>query len=321
MIADTGSSRVESIADKSDVSGLHLVHNEQLEALLFDRNLTGLAFRQACFAASRQFVRHVRDDLDTDEIAELMILSKGLIYQLAEAVAVEVNRNLPTNLVSTTRLEVTSDDATVEVPYARFDAGGSTLLIGDTVASGATIVAALREYQKFHVVRRVYVMSYAGALQGAARIAGYCAENAIECTMLFGLAAFGLAENGFDLSFLNPATLTRDEYRQRAWRQFNGRPVSSVGWDFGSQAMAPGKYRQLCWMEAEIWGLHGSPGLSIAKAPGSMDVLAHEAAAYASRVPTVGSDQSASRAADHATSTNRSGDGSAAVGVDHPGVR
>ncbi|SCL46003.1 hypothetical protein GA0070606_0902 [Micromonospora citrea] len=320
MIADTGSSAVEPIGATTGVTGLHLVHNRHLEALLFDRNLTDLPFRRACLSSSREFVRHIRDELDGADVAELIILSKGLVYQLAEAVAVEAGRNLPANLVSTSRVAVASDDATVEVSYARFDAGGSTLLVGDTVASGATIVAALREYQRFHAVRRLYVLSYAGALHGAARIAGYCADSGIECTILFGLAAFGLAENGFDLSFLHPATVTRDAYRERARRQFAGKQVSAVGWDFGSQAMAPGKYRQLCWVEADMWGLHGSPALAVARAPEDMAALAHEAPAYAG-TPLHAAGNDVARSAEPTAGDRASSGDCAAVGVDDPGVR
>ncbi|WP_198041514.1 hypothetical protein [Micromonospora chokoriensis] len=320
MIEDTGSSVIESIGSRTGVTGLHLVHNRHLEALLFDRNLTDLPFRQACLASSREFVRHIRDELDGADLTELIILSKGLVYQLAEAVALDAGRNLPANLVCTSRVAVASDDATVEVSYARFDAGGSTLLIGDTVASGATIVAALREYRRFHPVRRLYVLSYAGALHGAARIADYCASSGIECTMLFGLAAFGLAENGFDLSFLHPATVTRDAYRERARRQFAGKPVSAVGWDFGSQAMAPEKYRQLCWVEAGLWDLHGSPALAVARAPENMEALAHEAPAYAGTTFQVPGNDVA-RSAETAADTRPSSDDSAALGVDDPYVR
>ncbi|MFI7609533.1 hypothetical protein ACIBTV_31075 [Micromonospora sp. NPDC049366] len=324
MIGDTGSSVVESISSRTGVRGLHLVHNSHLETLLFDRNLTELPFRRACLASSREFVRHIRDELDGADLAELTILSKGLVYQLAEAVALEAGRNLPANLVSTSRVAVASDDVTVDVSYARFDAGGSTLLIGDTVASGATIVAALSEYQRFHPVRQVYLLSYAGAVNGAARIADYCAANGIDCTMLFGLAAFGLADNGFDLSFLHPATVTWDAYRERARRQFAGKPVSAVGWDFGSQALAPDKYRQLCWVEADVWGLHGSPALAVARAPESLDALAHEAPAYAGKGPQApGNDASrmVQGPPSQVTPGTASGGDRAAVGVDDPGVR
>jgi hypothetical protein len=111
---------------------------------------------------------------------------------------------------------VTASDAKVEVSYRSLDAGGSTLLVGDTVASGTTIVAALEEYSTVHQLRRLFLFSFAGSLIGARRIADYCAQKSIDLTMLFGLAAFGLGVNGFDLSFLDPATLTDSSYKTRA---------------------------------------------------------------------------------------------------------
>jgi hypothetical protein len=149
---------------------------------------------------------------------------------------------------------VSSDDAAIDVSYQRFDAPSETLLIGcDTIASGATLVASLTAYLESHSLRRLYLMSLAGSVVGARRVAAFCHEAGVEPAMLFGLAAFGLGTNGFDLSFLHPDTLTADRYRQRASEQFGGKPVSAVGWDFGSQVMSPGKYRQLCWLEAQKW--------------------------------------------------------------------
>jgi hypothetical protein len=92
---------------------------------------------------------------------------------------------------------------------------------------------------------------------------------------------FGLGQNGFDLSFLHPDTVAREAYKERAQTQFDGRPVSAVGWDFGSQAISPGKYRQLCWIEAEMWGLQGAACLEVAQRPQDLSELGHERAAYA----------------------------------------
>jgi hypothetical protein len=159
-----------------------------------------------------------------------------------------------------------------------------TLIIGDIVASGATIIAALDAYTRKHRLERVYILSYAGTGVGARRVASFCAEKSVESTFLYGLAVFGLGENGFDLSFLHPETVARGIYKERAREQFAGRAASAVGWDFGSQAMAPQKYRQLCWVEAEIWGLHDMPCFEIAEEPRNWGDLAHERAAYADRL-------------------------------------
>jgi hypothetical protein len=265
---------------ESGVAELFTVRNTALERLLFDRNMLSYDFQRTCLRASEFFIGHLGDEIAQGGIAELVILSKGLAYQLNAAVAAAASIGLPVNLIATRRVEVAGAEATIEVSYHRFDAGGDTLIIGDTVASGATIVSALQAYQAEHSLRRVFLMSFAGSLVGARRISAFCHDLGIELTILFGLAAFGLGENGFDLAFEHPDTITSPEYRERARAQFDGRPVSAVGWDFGSQAMAPTKYRQLCWMEAEKWGLHGHPAFAVEQRPTDLALLAGESGAF-----------------------------------------
>ena len=279
MIRDLGQSRVRSVEAHTGVCGLHLVENLQLELMLFDRNLIGLPYRRACFEASRLFLAHLRDEIARRDAAELMILSKGIAYQLAAA-AETLDINLPANLVATSRVNVLSDDAKIEVSYARFDAGGTTLVIGDTVASGATVVTAIEAYRKVHEVERIFLLSYAGSTIGARRVAEFCDSVGIDCTILFGLASFGLGANGFDLSFTHAETITRPEYRSRAHDLYSGKQVSAVGWDFGSQFMAPEKYRELCWVEAEVHGFSSGPELALAKRPENIESLSRESAAF-----------------------------------------
>ncbi|GAA1864790.1 hypothetical protein [Actinomadura bangladeshensis] len=284
MITELERSSAELIRDDPR---LYLVHNDALESLLFDRNLMGTGFRAACLRSSRWFIAHLADEYRPEETAELVILSKGLAYRLAEAVPAETGHNLPTNLIATSRTAVAHDTARIEVPYCCFEAPAETLLIGDTVASGETIITALRRFLDVHPLRRVFVLSYAGTLAGATRIAEFCTNRGIEATFLYGLAAFGLGDNGFDLSFLHPDTVTRAHYVERAREQFSGRPVSAVGWDFGSQSMAPRKYRHLSWVESEIWNLTGADCFEVAEPPGDWSELAHERAAYEHALPHV----------------------------------
>lgn len=281
MIPSIPGSELEELPADPRLPGLYVVHNAALERLLFDRNLIGVPFRRGCLAASRLFVRHVSDELDfSGDVSELVILSKGLVYQLGAAVGAETGANLPVNLIATTRVQVAETDARVEVRYTCLDAGGSTLLIGDTVASGATIVRAIDEYRRFHDVQRVFVFAYAGTVIGARRILVFCRSIGVEATVLLGLAGFGLGANGFDLSFLHPQTVTRQGYRTRAEAMFGQRQVSAVGWDFGAQSMAPEKYRRLCWVEAYASGLTGDPAFAVADEPDSIRDLERERAAF-----------------------------------------
>jgi hypothetical protein len=240
-----------------DGDRIYIVENQALERLLFDRNLVGLAFIAACREASRHFLQHFEPELRRrgETLAELMILSKGRYYWMHEAFESVFGENLAANFLATSRGKVSDIDASIEIAYKNFDTPASELIIGDTVATGATVCAAIEAYLQTRPLQRVYVFSYAGTRRGAQRIVDFCSSRGIDGYCAVGLALFGLAENGFDLSFLHPETLTDARYTERANRLFDGLPVSAVGWDFGSQAQSVSKYRQLCWLESRHWGL------------------------------------------------------------------
>jgi hypothetical protein len=263
-----------------------IIRNQPLERLLFDRNLIGLEFESTCEACSAEFVRHFEDELTAvaGETAELVILSKSLRYGLKRAFATVLHRNLETNFVATRRVAVDGDEATVRVLYEDFDAGHPNLVIGDTIASGATICAALDAYLAHRPLSQVFIFTVAGSGVGGRRIGAFCRQRGIDLTIAYGLAVFGLGANGFDLSFLHPDTITSASYVTRTAKQFDGRPVSAVGWDFGSQSQAIEKYRHLCWIEAEYWDLHDSDAFAVAVRPRDPGLLARECRAWESRL-------------------------------------
>jgi hypothetical protein len=264
---------------------LWIVENEDLERLLFDRTMMGAEFRRTCYVCTSHFLRHMANLLTDGMWSELLVLSKGAVYEIGLAASQELDLNLPTNLIATARAEVEATDAEVEASYARYDAGGDSLVIGDTVASGATIETALRHYGRVHPVKRVLVFSFAGSLVGARRVHRYCTQRGIEFTALYGLAAFGLGENGFDLSFNHPETVCSATYVRRGSDLFEGKQVSSAGWDFGSQCMSPLKYQALSWLEAQVSGLTTSDVFAHARKPEDWRLVARESSAYLSALP------------------------------------
>jgi hypothetical protein len=224
----------------------------------------------------------------TRDSCELVLLSKGLAYDLAAANEALVGYGLPVNLVATRRAHVTSETALIEVPYQRLDTRSKRLLIGDTVASGASICRAIEAYLEVAPVEHVTVLSIAGAGSGAATIARFCANRGITVDFFFGLAVFGLGVNGFDLAFLHPETMASPDLMVRAHKVFQGKAISAVGWDFGSQYMAPIKYRNLCWVEAEIWGMHGSQLFQCELEPIDWSPLSGERDAFRRTHPELG---------------------------------
>lgn len=219
-------SKLKTESQKSSMKPIHLdgsnnafiVENEFLERILFNRNLIGLPFTENCENATYCFFDHFGDEIQRhgNDIAELLILTKSIYYWCHNAFAKAFNKNLQTNFVYTSRDIVAEEQVNVAVRTYNFDAPVKNLIIGDTIASGETISVALKEYLKYCPLEKVYIFSIAGSKVGGQRILNFCKKNNIEVVLAYGLAAFGLAPNGFDLSFLHPDTITSTEYLNRA---------------------------------------------------------------------------------------------------------
>jgi hypothetical protein len=235
------------------------VENAALSRLLLNRNIVGAEFSSLCAQSTISLLHPLRDDLErsaSSGIAELLILSKGLCYELSASFARLFDRSLDINLIGTRRAEVMSEHARIDISYSRLDTSATTLLVGDTVASGSTICAALDHVVAQTPINRLILVSFACSLRGLQVIDRYCKAHGIDLIAACGLGLMGLGENGFDLSFVHPDALCAERYRDKWWELFQGKAVSNVGWDFGAQSLALAKYRNLCWIEAELWQLH-----------------------------------------------------------------
>lgn len=276
------------------VRDAYIIENAFLESILFNRNLVALDFTHACEAASALFMRHLKPEIDANghDVAELLLLTKGIYYRFHNAFDRTFKRNLELNLVATKRVSVSDQEMKIAVPYVDISAPATTLLVGDTVASGATLTAALSYYLDHASLRRLIVFSIVGSVTGAQAIAQFCDQNNIEFSIAFGLAAFGLARNGFDLSFLHPDTITDAKYLERAKDVFQNKPISSAGWDFGSQAQSTRKYKMLCWIESQYWGLRIGEVFRLTDERVDKALVAKESSAFKHMLPRyAGNDQ------------------------------
>jgi hypothetical protein len=275
-------SSLEKVTGSGDLNAF-IISNPHLEAILLNRNLIGLDFTKQCQSSTEAFLEHFRPEITPyiqTGVAELMLLSKGLYYWMHNAFAEVFGENLEINFAATTRAELCGGSVRIEVPYINFDSPAETLIIGDTIASGATICEALSRYLQHWRLKRVFLFTIAGSIVGGQAISNFCSSHGIDLTLAYGLAAFGLGSNGFDLSFLHPETITSDDYREQARRLFDGKPISAAGWDFGTQAQAVKKYRMLSWIEADKWGLLRSAVFSEKEPPGNSTLVEKEKSAY-----------------------------------------
>lgn len=281
LINSSNKSRLEKIPIDG-IDNAFIIENPALEKLLFNRNLIGLDFTSACEESSVAFLQHFAEEIHPlmNNMAEYMLLSKGMYYWMHNAFSRVFNENLQVNFAATSRAEVINNSASIEIPYFNFDCPANNLVIADTIASGSTICTALSKYLEHHTIHNLFIFSIAGSVVGGKNISSFCRLHNVNLTMAYGLAAFGLAENGFDLSFLHPETITNPKYIERAREVFHNKPVSAVGWDFGSQAQAIEKYKMLCWLEAERWGLQNTDVFLLKEPVLKSDLVKKEYSAY-----------------------------------------
>jgi hypothetical protein len=97
---------------------------------------------------------------------------------------------------------------------------------------------------------------------GGQRIVHAAIDLGLEVTFTHGLAAFGMAAQGWqlpdtDLPWLHPDTVTAARHRQRAEAALRGQPVCAIG-DWGLRCKNPRAYLQEWQAEAAFWGLTGT---------------------------------------------------------------
>ena len=169
---------------------------------------------------------------------------------------------LPENFIGIKRHLDERNQWLADYHYASFEAPCRTVLVGDTVASGASVsqgIRAFAEWGKAHGLEQVHFFSACGSRVGGQRIRQTCVDLGLKATFTHGLAAFGMSEHGWklpdtDLPWLHPDTITQPHYRLRAEIAFQGKPVCAIG-DWGMRCKNPKAYLEEWQEEAAYWGL------------------------------------------------------------------
>jgi len=219
----------------------YIMEDRAVERVLFGRELVGAEFARVCLEASLGCCRLLAPRLDVPDIAELLILNGGRYYGLATAYERVFGRSLPVDELKATRRQDPDGAWVADISYRRYAHKPRTLLIGDTVATGVSARVALVDYFAYHTPAELIFFTICGAIIGARLITAACAERGVRLTLVFGVAAFGLADNGTDLPFLHPDTRTAPRYLERARAVYGGQPVCAIG-DWGERGEDPAAY-------------------------------------------------------------------------------
>lgn len=243
----------------------HILESPALESFLFDRTVVGIPLLNAAREATVHWLAALRDHqlLDPGEdVAGLTILTGGLYYGLQPAWQTVFGSLLPENFIGVKRHLDERNQWFADYHYVSFEAPCTTVLVGDTVASGVSLSQGIRVFAEWAVPRglkKVHFFSACGSRIGGERIRNLCANLGLRSTFTHGLAAFGLAEKGWqlpdtDLPWLHADTVTQPHYLQRAQAAFQDKPVCAIG-DWGMRCKNPKSYLHEWREEVAYWNL------------------------------------------------------------------
>eukprot|EP00937_MAST-01D_sp_MAST-1D-sp2_P005192 g5192.t1 len=208
--------------------------------------LVGAELERLALECSKDFARALPADLPRDAVS-LEILNGGHYYFVGEAVEAALGRPCRVSTIRAKRRQEESGDWRVNV----WDAGGadvndcSALLIGDTIATGTTLVGVLEHLLEQRRERGlklpdIYIFAIAGSslvssapgigrIDAALRAQGRCLH------LYFANAQFNLASNGTDLGFEGALYEARAEREIRAKLGGFAPHMRCCVWDWGDR--------------------------------------------------------------------------------------
>lgn len=233
----------------------YIINSEPALKILLAPWLVGARLAGLARESSIDFLRVVYRTIESfrttcfKEIAEVVPLAGGLYYSMGEAFESLFGESINRCFIGARRRRTAMGWET-ELAYENFEALPNTpfVIIGDTIATGGTlerIIMAL--LNRSVMVRSIAIFSIAGGLLGAVRVAHLAERVDVPIYLFYSNAIFGVEDNGTDMPWLHPATITTPDTRERVLTAYGpvlGRNWCSI-WDWGDRSKYPLKHLNL----------------------------------------------------------------------------
>ncbi len=190
------------------------------------------------------------------DLCELVFLSGGLFYELNHGFAQTLEVSLPQCFLGISRHKIqnTQGDFLAKVGYENFESlpNNSTILIGDTLASGATIKEGILQLSKYATqndkkIDRIIFFSLASPLRGIRNFYEACENiseqhDGIEIYFFGAQQIFHLMPDGTDLRFVGKDSIASDQaisYGKHIWGDWLLENMKCAIFDWGTRCKNP----------------------------------------------------------------------------------
>jgi hypothetical protein len=179
-------------------------------------------------------------------ITEVVPLAGSLYYGIAEAFEAVFGEAISRSFIGAKR-RLSPTGWITELAYENFEAlaPNPVIIIGDTIATGGTIERIVdATIAQASDVRAIIIYAIAAGLTGAIRMKQLANRIDLPISLFCSNAIFGVEQNGTDMPWLHPGTITSVGNRRKAEAAYGpdlGRRWCSV-WDWGERAKDPSKH-------------------------------------------------------------------------------
>ena len=232
-------------------SHTYIIVNPSSQKIHFDPTITDFKLYKLATDCNEAFLRFAKKlgifkNFRTKDVCELILVSGGFYYHLNQSFYNVFGYSLPAGFIGVRRLLKPRPRAVVSYDNLEAIPENNITIIGDTIATGATLIDSVYYYLKrAPKVKKILIFTIAGGLPGAQRLAKLEKEikrkYGTELYVFFSDGIFGLAKNQTDMHYFHPDSILPDESRQAAERgigKFLGERLCVI-WDWGRRNKDP----------------------------------------------------------------------------------
>jgi len=237
-----------------------ILSSEPTRKILFNPHIAGKKLQDMLECAGEIFIQVLKDTslrgVKLDNCCELIFLSGGLYYNLNHGFKKIYNEVLPQCFlgIKRSRIEGKEGQFTAYATYENFESlpDNATVIIGDTIASGATLQKGLQNLfdaleEKNYTLDKLIILTLAGSTLGARRFK----EVEKKIKIIFPNAKFYLfaseqlfhvMPNGTDLRFLREDSIIPESSKKNVIEQYGevlGREMQCAVFDWGTRCKNP----------------------------------------------------------------------------------
>lgn len=272
LLDKIGSKKLYRVQRKDLPSHTFIIVNPSSQKIHFDPTITDFELYKLATECNEAFLRFAHKlglfkGVKAKNVCELILVSGGFYYHLNRAFHNVFGYSLPAGFIGVRR--ILSDKPYGDVSYDNLEAvpENSTTIIGDTIATGVTLIDSIDYYLKrAPKVKRIIIFTIAGALAGARRLASLekkiKKEYGTDLYVFFSDGMFGLAKNQTDMHYFHQDSILPEESRKAAGKKlgkFLGERLCVI-WDWGQRNKDPmGHLKEV----VEVCGRLGKEGRGI----------------------------------------------------------